>query len=225
MRSASSARQGRSRRPSASSTGTLQPSCARFPGLAAVQRPDPGVAQLAALRQPLAERPVEGEAEPPGQLARGPVAAVGPPDDGPQPALVEAPREQQPQRPLHDAGPADAGVRPVGDLRAAVALVPQRDRAGVPPVVLDREAPLAVLDPARGHDSVTNPAPSPSCRAAARSSTAAIAGPGTARRSRPRRPHGGRAASRRRRSGWAPCGWWCRACAHPAKPGHRRATR
>ena len=78
--------------------------------LTATQRARPRVDQPVALLQPGAQRPVEAEAEPPREPARGPVAAAGQPDHRLQVALGEAPLQEQSQRALHHAAAADPGV-------------------------------------------------------------------------------------------------------------------
>ena len=121
------------------------------PGLARVigqQGPHPGVTELAPVRQPLAQRALEREAELPRHPARGPVADVGQPDHRGQVLLPEAPLEQHPEGVLHVPGAAHPGVRAVGDLGAPVALVAQHDVAGVPALRLHHEAPLLVGLPA-----------------------------------------------------------------------------
>ena len=71
-----------------------QPRAPRLHRLPATQRARPRVEQPVARVQPGAQRPVEAEAQPPGQPARGPVAAAGQPDHRLQLALGEAPLQQ-----------------------------------------------------------------------------------------------------------------------------------
>ena len=98
--------------------------------LAAPQGADPGVDQLAALRHPVAQRAVEGEAQPPCQPARRPVAAAGQPEHAssgrarrsPSPAAAAAPAPSR-----RDHGPRGASRR---RSRRGPRPVAQRDRAG-----------------------------------------------------------------------------------------------
>ncbi len=150
--------------PLAAQRGYVVPRAAGGTVLAGEQGAHPGVEQLAALRQERPDRAVEGEAQPPGELPRGPVALVRPPHHGAHLLRVEAPGEQQPQRALHHTAPATPGVRAVGDLGAPGGFGPQRDGSGVPhrcsAVVcggarVDRvhgERPVPVLAPAGRDD-------------------------------------------------------------------------
>ena len=132
--------------PLAGDPGHVQPLVPRGAVIVGVQHADPRVEELAALRQPPRQRAVAAEPQPPGRPARPPVAAVGPPDHRLETLVLEAPGQEQLQGPVHDPATPGPGVRAVGDLRPAVALVTELDRAaeaGVAVVVagLHREHP------------------------------------------------------------------------------------
>jgi len=130
--------------------GHVEPAVAGGTFVGAQQRADPAVDQLPAMREPAAHRAVEGEAEPPRELAGGPVPLIRPPDHRLEIARLEPPVEQQTQGAFHEATTARLRMRTVGDLGACVVAVAQRHRSGVPPVGLDGERPLEVASPAAG---------------------------------------------------------------------------
>ncbi len=131
-----------------------EPAVARLTGVAGEQGAEPRVDELAPGDVRVPQHAVEGEPQPVREVARAPVADVRAPDHRLGADHGEPPLDHQPHPRLDHPGAAGRRVGAEGDLEPAVALVAQRDVAGVAVRRVDRplhgEEELRAVGPGLG---------------------------------------------------------------------------